>query len=125
MQKFDTPSPVAVVLDIPAGCVRFVAGERAETVVDVRPAEASRKRDVKAAEQTAVEYRDGVVRIVTADANRILGSSGSLDVTVELPAGSRVEGKAGAAELRSSGRLGEVGLDGAYPVVEVDDVGGG
>jgi hypothetical protein len=124
MQKFDTPSPVSVVLEIPAGRVRFVATERTDTTVEVLPAEASKKRDVKAAEQTAVEYADGVLRIVTADPNKLFGSSGSLDVTVALPAGSRVEGKAGAAELSSTGRLGEVVFDGGYRAVELDEVGG-
>ena len=123
MQKFDTPKPVSVVLEIPAGRVRFIATERTDTTVEVLPAEASKKRDVKAAEQTAVEYSEGVLRIVTADPGKLFGSSGSLDVTVALPAGSRVEGKAGAAELSSTGRLAEVVFDGGYRAVELDEVG--
>ena len=122
MQKFDTAGPIAVVLEIPAGRVRFIADERADVIVEVLPAEAGKKRDVKAAEQTEVEFRDGVLRIVTVDANRVFGSSGEIDVTVQLPAGSRVEGKAGAAELYSTGRLGEVVFDGGYRTVELDEV---
>lgn len=122
MQKFDTAGPIAVVLEIPAGRVRFIADERADVTVEVLPAEAGKKRDVKAAEQTGVEFHDGVLRIVTVDANRVFGSSGEIDVTVQLPAGSRVEGKAGAAELYSTGRLGEVVFDGGYRTVELDEV---
>ena len=63
MQKFDTPAPISAVLDIPAGRVRFIAADRADTTVEVLPADASKGRDVKAAEQTTVEYGDGVLRI--------------------------------------------------------------
>jgi hypothetical protein len=124
MQKFDTTGPISVVLSIPAGRVRLVAGDRADATVEVLPAEASKKRDVKAAEQTTIEFRDGVLRIATADPNRILGSSGALEVRVELPAGSRIEGKAGAAELHSTGRLGAVVFEGGYRRVELDEVAG-
>lgn len=124
MQNFDTPSPITVVLNIPAGRVQLTASDRSDTRVAVLPSEASKKRDVKAAEQTTVEFRDGVLSIATADPNRILGSSGSLEITIELPAGSRVEGKAGAAELYSTGRLGVVGFEGGYRVVKLDEVAG-
>ncbi|MDR6592672.1 hypothetical protein ACFFSW_37105 [Saccharothrix longispora] len=36
--RFDTPAPVSAVLDIPAGHVRFVAADRTDTAVEVRPA---------------------------------------------------------------------------------------
>lgn len=124
MQKFDTTGPISVALSIPAGRVQLIAGERADVTVEVLPAEASKKRDVKAAEQTEVEFRDGVLRIATADPNRLFGSSGSLEVRVEVPAGSRVEGTAGAAELHSTGRLGEVVFEGGYREVELDEVAG-
>ena len=123
MHKFQTPSPVTVVLDIPAGQVRLVASERTDTTVEVLPSEASKRRDAKAAQQTTVEFGEGVLRIATADPSKILGSSGSLDVTIALPAGSRIEGKAGGAELYSTGRLGEVAFDGGYRTVELDEVG--
>ena len=124
MQKFATatPAPVSVVLDVPAGRIRFIAADRADTTVEVLPADASKGRDVKAAEQTMVEYREGVLRIEAAEAkNRVLGTSGSVEVTVHLPAGSRVEAKAVAAELRGVGRLGDVTFEGAQASVELDE----
>jgi hypothetical protein len=48
------------------------------------------------AEQTTVEYGDGVLRIEASAENQILGSSGSIEVTVQLPGGSRIEAKAAA-----------------------------
>ncbi len=123
MHTFDTPAPIAAVLDIPAGRVRFIAADRADTAVEVRPADASKGRDVKVAEQTTVEYGDGVLRIdASATArNQFLGSSGSIEVTVQLPAGSRVEAKAAGTELRAVGRLGDVAFEGAYRQIKLDE----
>lgn len=122
MQSFDTPAPISVVLDIPAGRVHLVAAERADTTVEVLPANASKGRDVKAAEQTTVSYADGVLRIRAAESgNQMFGPSGSLDVTVCLPAGSRVEATTASCELRGTGRLGEVRFDGAYRQIRIDE----
>jgi DUF4097 and DUF4098 domain-containing protein YvlB len=122
MQKFDTPAPVSAVLDIPAGRVRFIAADRSDTRVEILPANTSKSRDVKAAEQTTVSYDDGVLRIeTTAAKNQFFGPSGSVEVTVQLPAGSRVEGKAAAAEFRGVGRLGDVVLDAAQGPVKLDE----
>src|SRR3954452_9966251 len=114
MQKFETPAPVSAVLDIPAGRIQFIAADRADTTVEVLPANAAKSRDVKAAEEIEVVYGDdGVLRIeAPAAKNRILGNSGSVEVTVQLPAGSRIEAKTSAAELRAVGRLGDFAFEG-------------
>ncbi|GGN83201.1 hypothetical protein GCM10011579_071680 [Streptomyces albiflavescens] len=122
MQKFDTPAPVSAVLDIPAGRIQFIAADRADTTVEVRPTDASKSRDVKAAEQIEVEYRDGVLRIeAPAAKNQFLGASGSAEVTIQLPAGSRIEAKAAGAELRGVGQLGDVAFEGAYRQIKIDE----
>ncbi|MFD8082289.1 DUF4097 family beta strand repeat-containing protein [Kitasatospora sp. NPDC059722] len=123
MQTFATPAPVAAVLDVPAGRIRLIAADRAETTVEVRPANAAKGRDVKAAERIEVGYADGVLRIAAREAeSRMLGNSGSVEVTVHLPSGSRVEAKAADAELRGVGRLGEVAFEGARATVELAEV---
>jgi hypothetical protein len=122
MQSFATPAPIAAVLDIPAGRIQFIAAERADTVVDVRPTDPGRNRDVRTAEQTAVTYADGVLRIAASGpSNRLLGPTGSVEVTVQLPAGSRVEAKAASTELRGVGRLGDVTFEGAYRQIKIDE----
>ncbi|MCR8579458.1 DUF4097 domain-containing protein [Streptomyces sp. Isolate_219] len=121
MQKFDTPAPISAVLDIPAGRLQFIAADRADTAVEVLPANASKGRDVKAAEQATVEYADGVLRIGNSAKNQYFGPSGSIEVTVKLPAGSRVEAKAASAELRTVGRLGDVAFEGAYSQIKLDE----
>ncbi|MGQ5640301.1 MULTISPECIES: DUF4097 family beta strand repeat-containing protein [unclassified Streptomyces] len=121
-QRFDTPAPISAVLDIPAGRIQVIAADRSDTVVEVLPANAGKSRDVKAAEAVEVVYGDGVLRIKAPEAaNRFLGPSGSVEVTVQLPAGSRVEAKAEAAEFRGVGRLGDVTFTGGYHSVKIDE----
>ncbi|MEU6386061.1 DUF4097 family beta strand repeat-containing protein [Streptomyces bauhiniae] len=125
MLKFDTPAPVSAVVEIPAGRVRFIAADRTDTTVEVLPADPSRSRDVRAAEQTSVACADGVLRITApAPGNRLVGPTGSLEVTVRLPAGSRVEGKGSGVELRGVGRLGDIDFEGAYRHVKIDEADG-
>ncbi|MGW2081594.1 DUF4097 family beta strand repeat-containing protein [Streptomyces sp. NPDC001939] len=122
MQKFDTLSPVTAVLDIPAGRIQFIAADRTDTCVEILPTDKSKTHDIKAAEQVTVAYADGVLRIEAAAAkNRILGNSGSVEVTVQLPAGSHIEAKTAATELRGVGRLGDVTFDGAQGTVKLDE----
>ncbi|WP_420038192.1 DUF4097 family beta strand repeat-containing protein (plasmid) [Streptomyces sp. cg28] len=122
MQKFDTPAPVPTVLDIPAGRIHLVAADRTDATVEVRPADSARSRDVKAAEQIEVTYREGVLRIEAPEATHgVLGNSGSVEVTVHLPAGSHIDAKAASAELRSEGRLGDVTFEGAQATVALDE----
>lgn len=122
MQKFDTPSPISAVLDIPAGRIQFIAADRADTTVEVLPADSAKSRDVRAAEQTTVTYADGVLRIDTPEPkNQHFGPSGSLEVTVQLPAGSRIEAKTASSELRGVGRLGDVVFEGAYRQIKIDE----
>uniref|UniRef100_A0AAU3I8K4 DUF4097 domain-containing protein n=1 Tax=Streptomyces sp. NBC_01393 TaxID=2903851 RepID=A0AAU3I8K4_9ACTN len=122
MQTFDTPAPVSTVLDIPAGRIRFIATDRDDTTVEILPADPSRSRDAKAAERTAVSLTDGVLRItVPASGSPLSGSAGSVEVTVRLPADSRIQAKAAGAELRTAGRLGDIAFDGAYRRVEIEE----
>ncbi|MFH8368264.1 DUF4097 family beta strand repeat-containing protein [Streptomyces sp. NPDC018031] len=122
MQKFDTPTPVTAVVDVPAGRIQFIAADRADTTVEVLPANPSKSRDAQAAQRTQVAYDDGVLRITAPEANsELFGSSGSVEVTVQLPAGSHVEVKASCTELRGVGRLGDVAHDSALGPVKLDE----
>jgi hypothetical protein len=121
MPNFDTPAAISAVVNLPAGRVQFIAADRADTVIEVLPLDAANGRDVKVAEQTTVDYRDGVLRIQASAKNPFLGAPGSIEVTVQLPAGSRVEVKAAIAEFRGVGRLGEVAFDGAHGSIKLDE----
>jgi hypothetical protein len=119
MQKFATPAPITAILGIPAGRIQFVAADRPDTTVEIRPADPSKGRDVKLAGQITAGYSDGILRITAPAGNRILGSSGAVDVTVQLPAGSRVEATAASAQFTTVGQLGEVTFDSSQATVKV------
>ena len=118
---FSTPTPVSVVLSIPAGRIDVVASDRADTAVEVRAADPSEKRDVKAAQRAVVEYADGVLRIEVPTRIQLMGPSGVVLVTIRLPSGSRIEAKADSAVFSSVGRLQTVAFDGALVTVEVEE----
>jgi hypothetical protein len=110
MPTFDTPEPISVTVELGVGDIRIVASDRTDTRVEVRPSDGAKKSDVTAAEQTRVEYADGRLLIKAPKGWRqytFRGGGESIDVQVDLPAGSHVRGEAGVAALRCSGRLGE------------------
>lgn len=124
MNKFHTTAAITAVLDIPAGRIQVIAADRSDTVVEIRPVDASKSRDVAAAERARVEFADGVLRVGTEGRNQIFGSPGFIEVTVQLPAGSTVEAKAAAADLRGVGRLGDVTFEAAQGDVKLDEAAG-
>ncbi|RSS52328.1 hypothetical protein EF912_19450 [Streptomyces sp. WAC07061] len=121
MQNFATTAAITTVLDVPAGAIRLIATDRADTTVEVLPANAGKSRDVKAAEETTVALQDGVLYINTPHRNEAFGASGSVSVTVQLPAGSSVEAKTASAEFTTTGRLGDVSLESAHGTVTLDE----
>ena len=122
MHNFATPAAISAVVEIPAGRVQLIAADRTDTTVEVRPTNPAKNRDVQTAEQTTVTFTDGVLEIRTAEPrNKLVGHAGSVEVTVQLPAGSGLEGRSDAAELRAVGRLGDVVFDGAYQQIKVDE----
>ncbi|HEU5024223.1 MAG TPA: DUF4097 family beta strand repeat-containing protein [Spirillospora sp.] len=124
MNTYATPAPITAAFDVPAGRVQVIAADRTDTVVEVRPADPGKGRDVKAAEQATVEFTDGMLQVRAATGGQYFGGSGAIEVTVQLPAGSRVEAKASATEFRGVGRLGEVAFDGAYRHIKIDEAAG-
>lgn len=120
MQTFATPAPVTAIVDIPAGRMQFTAADRADTTVEIRPATPAKGRDVKLAEQITTECNDGILRIAAPSGYRILGSSGAVELTVRLPAGSRVEAKAASAQFTTMGQLGDVTFESSQATIKVD-----
>ncbi|RSN55270.1 hypothetical protein DMH01_33680 [Amycolatopsis sp. WAC 04182] len=108
MPSFATPEPILADLEPVVGNVRIVAGDRADTVVEVAPLDENNDSDVDAAKRTVVEFSGGTLT-VRAPKMRLLDFSNrtrSIDVTIELPAGSRVQGSTGLGDLTVTGRIG-------------------
>jgi DUF4097 and DUF4098 domain-containing protein YvlB len=122
MSTFNTPEPISAVLNIPAGRIQLVAADRADTTVEVLPVDPTKSRDVKAVERTTVEFADGVLRIAVVTKNEYFGPSGAVAVTVQLPAGSQAEVKAASADVRATGRFGDVVVESAQGPIDLDDV---
>ncbi|NUU23373.1 MAG: DUF4097 family beta strand repeat protein [Streptomycetaceae bacterium] len=119
MPKFATPDPISLDLAIDAGAVRIIAEDRTDTVVDVRPS-GSRDADAKAADQTRVAYSRGRLTVHGPKQRQVFTRGGSVNVTVELPAGSHVRISAAMAAVRGEGRLGEVAVETSAGAIQLD-----
>jgi len=126
MPTFKTPQPITVTVELCVADLRIVASERTDTAVAVRPSHSARAGDVAAAEQTRVEYADGRLLIKAPNGWRHLtplGGRDSIDVEIELPAGSELRGDAAVAAVRGTGRLGECHLKISAGSIDIADVG--
>ncbi|MFD8293884.1 DUF4097 domain-containing protein [Streptomyces lavendulae] len=122
MPSFDTPEPISVTARVEAGSLQFTAGDRLDTVVEARPRDPKRDLDVRTADQTEVTYTGGVLTIRTPKSN-LLGRTGTVDVTVELPTGSRIDTTGAWTQVVGEGRLGEVRVKTSSGDVRLDTTG--
>jgi hypothetical protein len=125
MSTFDTPEPISATIDLGLGDLRITAGDRGATVVDVRPSDPSNDEDVKAAELTRVEYASGHLLVKAPKLRQWLSRSGggSIDVTLELPAGSSLHGALASADCHADGRLGECRIKTGLGRIRLDEAG--
>ncbi|MEW1550311.1 DUF4097 family beta strand repeat-containing protein [Streptomyces tsukubensis] len=122
MSAFATPQSISVTAHIEAGSIRFIATDRTDTRVAVRPHEPKKDLDVRTAEQTEVSYTNGLLTVRTPKSG-LLGRTGVVHVTVELPTDSAI-GMTGAwAQVSSEGRLGEVRVKTSSGDVRLDETG--
>ncbi|GAB1645725.1 DUF4097 family beta strand repeat-containing protein [Krasilnikovia sp. MM14-A1259] len=126
MPQYETPGPISVTLELGVGDVRIVAGDRTDTIVEVRPSDDANEFDVKAAQQIRVDYNDGVLRVTGPKArpfdyarNRLK----SADVTIELPGGSQISAEMQMGDIRSAGPLGACRLKTSGGNVQLDRTG--
>ena len=126
MPTFATPEPISVTMTLGVGEVRITASERSDTVVAVNPSDRTDQADVIAAEQTRVDYSPGRLLIKaprTWKRYSPRGGGESIEVAIELPAGSQMQGEGSMADLRSVGRLGEFRFTTATGHIEIDHAG--
>jgi DUF4097 and DUF4098 domain-containing protein YvlB len=110
MPTFATPEPIAATIELPVvGDLRVTASDRTDTVVQVSPRNPSKAADVRNAEQTTVEYADGRLRVRAArhwSQHLPFGDTGAIEVTVELPTGSSLDGDLAMGRVLGEGELG-------------------
>ncbi|MFV2118249.1 DUF4097 family beta strand repeat-containing protein [Streptomyces sp. Act-28] len=107
MPSFDTPEPITALLDFEVGNARIAAGKRTDTVVEVLPSNGADEADVRAVRQTEVAYANGTLTVKGPRKRSLFGKQGSIDITVELPAGSRLDGTSPMGDYACEGPLGE------------------
>lgn len=114
MPTFQTPQPIVVAVDVPCGDVTVIASDRADAVVEVRPADASSKADMRAAEQVQVDFVNGKLTVKTPRkwrAHAPFGGTPTISVTVEVPSGSQLDATVAMGRLLSVGEFGQCDLE--------------
>jgi hypothetical protein len=124
MPTFDTPEPITATIDVAIGDVRISAGDRGDTVVEVHPSDASDEEDLQAAELTRIEYANDELLVKAPKLRSWLSrKGGSIDVTIELPAGSHVHGTLGVGDVHGDGRLGDCRIKIGLGRIQLDQAG--
>ena len=117
LSTFTTPSAIAVALDLYVADVRFAVSDRTDTVVEVSPGDPAKAADVKAAENTRVEYDEATRTLSVVSKkprSRFVNFSSrrpeSINLLIQLPTDSDVRGEADLGDFQADGVLGTVEL---------------
>jgi DUF4097 and DUF4098 domain-containing protein YvlB len=123
MPTFDSPQPITATVEISAGAVRLVAGDRDDTVVEVRPRDESRSHDVRAAEQVRVDFNNGTLA-VASQRGFSFPRRGAVVVDIELPSGSRLNASSASANITADGHYADCRFASASGDLEIGTVVG-
>jgi hypothetical protein len=119
MTHFASPEPITATLTTAGARVRVVASKRLDTVVQVAPINSADASDVKVAENTTVDYSAGQLSVKTTKSG---DKNGSVAITIELPAGSRLVLNTAWTDLHADGLLGDCELNIASGRVRLDRI---
>ncbi len=124
MPTYDTPTPIDLAIKLQVGAIEIIATDRDDTVVTVSPTNPAKAVDRRGAEETRIDV-DGQRLIITGPRPRIswIGPTESVDVKVELPAGSRLTAEIGVGGVRAVGRLGATRIKSSMGRVDLDSTG--
>ncbi|MGH7764703.1 MAG: DUF4097 family beta strand repeat-containing protein [Candidatus Dormibacteraceae bacterium] len=125
MYTFETREAIAVDLSVEFGGARIIAGQRNTTVVEVRPMSEGRRADVEAAERTRVQLAGGRLEVRAHKPGRLgaLIRPGAVDIVIQLPAGSNVQGNGAYGDFDTEGRLGDCFFKTSYGALHVQEAG--
>ncbi|QTE30948.1 DUF4097 family beta strand repeat-containing protein [Pengzhenrongella sicca] len=124
MPTFTTPSLIDLAINLQVGAIEVYASDRGDTVVTVSPTNPDRAVDRRGAEETKVDF-DGLRLTITGPKARfaVIGPTESVDLKIELPAGSRLTAEAAMGGVRTVGRLGATRIKCSMGPVDVDATG--
>jgi len=126
MPTFETPEPIAITIDVLLGDVRIIASDRTDTVVEVRPSDVARMHDVRAAQETEVDFAAGNLTVKAPRGWKMytpFSRDPSIDVTIEVPTGSRVHGTASVCRFLVTGELGQCVLKTSVGDLQLEKAG--
>lgn len=104
--NFETTGPINLKVELLTGDVKLSATDRTATTVRLIP---HGRGGEELAERFTVEARGNDVVVIAPKKESLFGfSKGSVDVEVDLPAGSTVDVKTGSGDVTASGLLGDV-----------------
>ncbi len=122
MPTFESPNPISITIDI-VGNTHITASDRTDTVITVEPRDPSRSSDVKAAEQTVVDYSDGRLLVKSPRSWRPFSGSPTVVVTLEVPTGSTLDGTSALGDFHVEGELGTTKVKTSMGDVRLDLTG--
>ncbi len=123
MPAYESLAPIDADIDVSAGHVEVVASDRADTTVEVTPTSPGRSGDVSLAREATVAFENNRLRVRVPPRLRLLGPSGSVDVRIELPTGSRAEIESAYGSVRLRGEFGATRIIAKYGNVSADRLG--
>src|ERR1700728_2223520 len=118
--EFPTSEPVDLQVQVPAGDITVLAAATQTATVTM---DGNCGSDEGFATSTRGEF-DPPTLSIAAPTRAMLGRDASLDVTVELPAGSSCRVRAASADVRCSGELAAADIHTASGDVRVENVSG-
>ncbi|WP_370416026.1 DUF4097 domain-containing protein [Streptomyces fradiae] len=123
MPTYETPEPITAILEFDISHVRLAASKRTDTVVEVVPSNPSDDNDNRAAQQTKVTYANGTLTLKGPRKRSVFGKVGSVDVTIELPAGSQLQAHTSMGDVSGQGPLGESRVRSGLGDIRLDETG--
>jgi Putative adhesin len=119
MPAFATPGPIAAIVEVAGAQVRVAASDRTDTVVLVEPINEASRSDVKVASKTKVDFADGQLSVKTTTPG---DKSGSVSITIDLPAGSSLAAYLAHSSVQVDGPIGQCELRLASGQVQLDRI---
>lgn len=124
MPTYSTPEPVDLAVNLQVGHIDVVASDRTDTVVTVSPTSPNRAVDQRGAAATTVEFDGRRITVIGPRSKfRLLGPTESVDITVELPTGSRFTAECAAGGIRTSGSLAATRVKASAGTVDLEATG--
>jgi hypothetical protein len=119
MPTFATPGPVTATVEVAGAQVRVTASDRTDTMVLVEPRNPASRKDVKVAGKTKVDLADGQLTVKTITPG---DESGSVAITIDLPAGSSLAAYLAHSSVQVDGSVGQCELHMASGRVQLDRI---